>query len=56
LVTSEAGVAESIARDVADVTAAANKIREVSDGLHQNADRLFNFSNGLRSLVTTFKC
>jgi hypothetical protein len=39
----------------AAVTAAANRIRDVSDGLHQNADRLSKFSNGLPSLVATFK-
>lgn len=55
LVSGEARVAESIAKDVADVTSAANEIRSVSESLHQNSDRLFNFSNGLRSLVATFK-
>ena len=55
LVTTEAGVVESIATDVAAVTVAANKIRGVSEGLRQNADRLFNSSSGLKSLVTKFK-
>ena len=55
LVTSNAGVAQSIAKDVADVTVSANKIRDVSNGLKKNSDRLFNFSKGLRELVATFK-
>jgi len=55
LVTTEASVAESIAKDIAEVTVAANKISGVSEGLRLNSDRLLTSSNGLRTLVTTFK-
>lgn len=55
LVANEASVVESIARDVGEVTVAANKISGVSDGLRQNADRLLNSSSGLQELVTKFK-
>jgi methyl-accepting chemotaxis protein len=55
LVSSNAAVAESIAKDVGDVTTAANQIRTVSDGLHTNSGRLSKLSNELHAAVTGFK-
>jgi methyl-accepting chemotaxis protein len=54
-VTGNAGVAQSIAKDMGEVTTAANQIRKVSDGLHENSARLSVLSGELRAVVTRFK-
>jgi methyl-accepting chemotaxis protein len=55
IVVGNTGVAQSIARDIGDVSHAANQVRQVSEGLSQNSGRLSTLSQELRALVTKFK-
>jgi methyl-accepting chemotaxis protein len=54
-VSGNTRLAQSIAKDIGDVTHAANQILEVSEGLHENSARLSGFSTELRALLTKFK-
>jgi methyl-accepting chemotaxis protein len=55
IVLGNTKVAQSIVKDIGEVSQTANQILQVSEDLHDNSSRLSGFSTELRTLVTKFK-